>query len=249
MTEDEAREAVKALDRLPHHVAVIMDGNGRWAQQRELPRVVGHQEGRKATRRLVEACGDVGIEALSIYSFSAENWSRPTNEVAALMQLIETSLNEEIEELHARQVRFVASGRLQELPQGLQETVEKAKARTAGNSGMLLNLAVNYGGRAELVDACRALAAGVLAGELELAAIDEDAIRSRLYAPELPDPDLVVRTGGEMRISNFLVWQVAYAELYVTPVLWPDFQKIHLFEALLSYAHRERRFGKVGAAR
>ncbi len=249
ITEDEAREAVKALNRLPRHVAVIMDGNGRWARQHGLPRVLGHQEGRNATRRLVEACGEIGIEVLSIFSFSAENWSRPKDEVQALMQLIETSLDEEIEELHARQVRFVASGRLQELPPGLRGIIEKAEARMAGNTGMVLNLAINYGGRAELVDACRRLATRVLAGELQPAEIDEDAIRSQLYAPELPDPDLVFRPGGQMRISNFLLWQVAYAELYVTPILWPDFQKRHLFEAVLSFGRRERRFGRVGPAR
>jgi undecaprenyl diphosphate synthase len=245
MTEEQAREAVKALERLPRHVAVIMDGNGRWAQQRGLPREQGHYEGRKATKRLVQACGEVGIEALSIYSFSAENWARPDSEVRCLMELIEHSLREEIDELDTQQVRFVASGRLHQLPPGLQQAIRQSVVRTADNPGMVLNLVVNYGGRAELVDACRAIAARAADGELDPSAIQEDTIRAHLYSPQLPDPDLVIRTGGEMRISNFLLWQVAYAELSVLPILWPDFQKMHLFEALLSYAQRERRFGRV----
>ncbi|MGD8238433.1 MAG: polyprenyl diphosphate synthase [Armatimonadota bacterium] len=245
MTEDEAREAVKALDRLPRHIAVIMDGNGRWAQEHDLPREQGHLAGRNATRRLVDGCGEAGIQVLTIYSFSAENWSRPDSEVQALMQLIETSLKEEIDELDAQQVRFMASGRLQELPRSLQEAIRSSTERTASNTGLVLNVAVNYGGRTELVDACRALAARAAEGKLDPAGIDEDAIRAELYAPDLPDPDLVIRTGGDMRISNFLIWQVAYAELCVLRIFWPDFQKRHLFEALRAYAQRDRRFGRI----
>ncbi len=248
MTEDSAREAVQALESLPRHVAVIMDGNGRWAQQHGQLREQGHYQGRKATKRLVEAGVDIGIEALSIYSFSVENWTRPQPEVRALMELIETSLNEEIEELHAQDVRFTASGRLRELPDSLQASIQRGKARTGKNTGMVLNVVINYGGRAELVDACRVIAARAAGGELDPEAIDEDTIRAELYSPELPDPDLIIRTGGEMRISNFLLWQAAYAELYVLPIFWPDFEQIHLFEALLAYAGRERRFGGVGVA-
>lgn len=247
MTEAEAREAVRGLDRLPRHVAVIMDGNGRWARERGLTRLEGHHQGRKATKRLVEAAGEVRLEALTIYSFSSENWRRPQEEVDGLMALIEDSLREELDELDESNVVFTASGRLHELPPSLRRALAEARERTQDNSGLILNVAVNYGGRGEIADAAAAIARQVAAGELSPEQIDESLFRQHLYAPQLPDPDLVLRTGGELRLSNFLLWEAAYAELYVLPVLWPDFQKLHLFEALLDYNSRERRFGGVEA--
>jgi len=249
MTEAEAREAVQARERLPRHVAVIMDGNGRWAQQHGLSRLQGHYEGRKATKRLVQAAGEAGLGALTIYSFSSENWRRPADEVAGLMMLIEDSLREELDELDQSNVVFTASGRLHELPPSLQQAIAEAKQRTGGNSGLILNLAVNYGGRAEIADAAAAIAREAAAGDLRPEDVDESVLGQHLYSPELPDPDLVIRTGGDLRLSNFLLWQAAYAELYVLPVLWPEFQKLHLFEALLAYGSRERRFGGVEADR
>ncbi len=247
MTEDEALQAAKS-GTLPGHVAVIMDGNGRWAQQRGLDRVLGHHEGRKATKRLVEAAGAVGLGALTVYSFSSENWRRPAQEVQGLMALIETSLQEELQELDEQNVRFVASGRLHELPESLQRAVAAAQQSTADNTGLLLNMAVNYGGRTEIVDAARALARSVAQRDLTPDAITEAVFARHLYLPDLPDPDLIVRTGGELRISNFLLWQGAYAELHVLPILWPDFQRQHLYEAILAYQDRKRRFGGVQPA-
>jgi undecaprenyl diphosphate synthase len=248
MTEDEAREAAKKADPKPRHVAVIMDGNGRWASQRGLSRIHGHHEGRKATKRLVQACGEISLEALTVYSFSVENWARPSAEVNALMALIENSLAEEVAELDESNVRFIASGRLHQLPESLQRQIDLASRRTGDNTGLILNLAVNYGGRTEVLDACRALVREAVAGRLTADEIEESHIAARLYHPELPDPDLLIRTAGEMRISNFLLWESAYSELIVLPVLWPDFQKQHLFEAVIAFGQRERRFGRVQPA-
>lgn len=231
--------------RLPQHLAVIMDGNGRWAQQRGLPRIQGHYEGRKATKRCVEACAQIGVPFLSVYAFSVENWRRPQNEVEALMQLIETALREEAAELHDRNIRLRASGRIHALPAGLRAAVAESEALTAGNTGMTLNLLVNYSGRAEIMDAARALAEDVARGDLAGEAIDEARFTSALYSPDLPDPDLLVRPGGEHRVSNFLLWQIAYAEIVVLPVLWPDFDREHLVEAIVEFNHRSRRFGGV----
>jgi len=230
---------------MPRHVAVIMDGNGRWAKQRGLSRLEGHYEGRKATRRLVEECVDLNLEYLTIYTFSTENWSRAEEEVAGLMMLIQSALAAELEELDANNVRFMASGRIHELPEGLRKTIADGEAFTADNPGMVLNMAINYSGRAELVDACRRLAGDVAAGRLSEEAISEEHLREKLYHPEVPDVDLLIRPGGELRVSNFLLWQIAYAEIYVCPVLWPDFRKGHLHEALEWYRSRDRRFGTV----
>ncbi len=230
---------------IPHHIAVIMDGNGRWAGQRGMPRIQGHFEGHKATRRCVEACVDLGVKVLSIYAFSTENWSRPVDEVEGLMELIEAALQEEIDDLDANDVRFVASGRLAELPQSLQRTIADSIARTADNQTMTLNVMINYGSRAEMVDAARALAQRVAEGQLAPADIDEQLFADVLYRSELPDPDLLLRPGGEMRLSNFMLWQIAYAELVVLPVLWPDFQIEHLKQAIVEYNSRRRRFGGI----
>ncbi len=231
--------------QVPAHIAIIMDGNGRWAQQHGLSRLEGHFEGRKATHRVVEACAELGVQALSLYAFSAENWARPGDEVSGLMTLIEQSLREELDDLIGGDIRFIASGRHEELPESLQRTLSEAEARTVDNDGMVLNLLINYGGRAEIVDAVRALAGRVQSGELAPEDIDEAALGAHLYAPELPDPDLLLRPGGEMRVSNFLLWEIAYAEIVVMPVLWPDFTGDHLVEAIEEYNERQRRFGRV----
>jgi undecaprenyl diphosphate synthase len=231
--------------RLPRHIAVIMDGNGRWARQRGFPRVEGHRRGEFSVRDIVEFCGEIGIEHLTLYTFSAENWRRSQEEVGALMRLIEMVARKEIGELHRKGVRLRILGRLDELPKSLQEELYRDMALTRENTGLNLNLAINYGGRAEIVDAARRIAERVSMGLLKPSEIDEETISRELYYPEMPDPDLVVRTGGEVRLSNFLLWQAAYAEIWVTPVLWPDFRREHLEQAIRNYQSRERRFGGV----
>ncbi len=230
---------------LPAHLAIVMDGNGRWARQRGLPRLAGHLEGRRATKRIVQACNDLGLQALSLYTFSTENWTRPQDEVSGLMELIEQALREELRELCENNVTLRVSGRLAELSPSMQEIFREAIAATADNTGMVLNLCINYGGRAELVDAARQLVADVQGGRLRVDEIDEAQLRARLYAPELPDVELLLRPGGEMRISNYLLWEIAYAEMVVLDVLWPDFTVEHLLEGIRQFNRRERRFGGV----
>lgn len=232
-------ELLASLDRLkiPRHVAVIMDGNGRWARQRRLPRVFGHRTGITSVREIVRACGELGIKALTLYAFSAENWSRPTTEVQALMRLLEEYLERELPELQKNQVRLRAIGRLDALPQGAQRKLAQVMKATSKNSGLTLVLALNYGGRQEIVDAFnRALESGAKS-------VTEKSLGEYLYAPDLPEPDLLIRTSGEMRISNFLLWQLAYTELYVTVTPWPEFRRLHLYRAISDYQRRERRFG------
>ena len=237
----------RELDRslMPRHVAVIMDGNGRWARRRSLPRVEGHRRGERAVHEVVEACGELGIDHLTLYTFSAENWRRSQEEVGALMRLIEFVARQQIGELHRKGVRLRVLGRLNELPPSLQDELYRDMALTRENTGLNLNLAINYGGRAEIVDATRRLAERAAMGLIRPEDITEEAISRELYYPELPDPDLVIRTGGEMRLSNFLLWQAAYSEIWVTPTLWPDFGRQELCEAIRSYQSRERRFGGV----
>ncbi|MDX6769950.1 MAG: polyprenyl diphosphate synthase [Elusimicrobiota bacterium] len=226
---------------LPRHVAVIMDGNGRWAAARGLPRVAGHKAGVDSVREIVRACGELGIEALTLYSFSTENWLRPKEEVGELMRLLSWALDKETLELDKSGVRLGAIGRLDALPQAVRDQLAKSIRELSGNTGLRLTLALNYGGRQEILDAAnKALAAGAKT-------LDEAAIDANLYTAGLPELDLVIRTSGEMRISNFLLWQAAYAELFVTPVLWPDFRKPHLVEALEDYQRRDRRFGGLSA--
>jgi undecaprenyl diphosphate synthase len=229
----------------PQHIAVIMDGNGRWARKRLLPRVVGHQEGTKATKRIVRACGELGVKYLTIYVFSSENWERPLTEVDALMNLLVEMIRKEIQELMENNVRLCALGNLGRLPERTRKELEWGIEKTRTNTGLQLNLAVSYGGREEILDACRALAARVKSGDLEPADIDERAFRGQLYLPDVPDPELLIRTGGDQRISNYLLWQIAYTELYVTPTLWPDFDREGLVQAIEVYHSRQRRFGKV----
>ncbi|MGD9548614.1 MAG: polyprenyl diphosphate synthase [Candidatus Krumholzibacteriia bacterium] len=240
--------AVAARGNLPRHVAVIMDGNGRWAQKRFLPRVAGHRAGRHAVRRCVTAAGRLGVGVLTLYTFSQENFGRPETEVKALWRFLEESLLAEREDLHRRNVRLVATGDLAKLPDVARRGLEDAVAALSGNSGLVLNLALAYGGRQEIVAAARRLAAEAAAGRLDPAEIDEETFASRLYSPGLPDPDLVIRTSGEARLSNFLIWQAAYSELLITPVLWPDFSERDFLLAVADYQGRERRFGGLPAA-
>ena len=231
----------------PQHVAVIMDGNGRWAEQRSLPRAAGHEAGAKAVRATVEACRELGIPWLTLYAFSQENWGRPEDEIGALMGLLVKFLGEERERLDRHEIRLRTIGRTDRLPAPAREKLREVVEGTKGHRKMNLTLALSYGGRDELVDAARSIARDAKAGTLDPETIGPETIAGRLYDPEMPDPDLLVRTSGEMRISNFLLWQLAYSEIYVTDVLWPDFDRIELERALESYARRERRFGKTGA--
>jgi undecaprenyl diphosphate synthase len=233
------------LGRLPRHVAVIMDGNGRWARQRHLPRVEGHRAGASAVRETVETAARLRLDALTLYAFSTENWKRPKAEVSTLFALLKEFLRREFRSLVENDIRFRVVGR----PDGLDPSVRSALATaleaTASCRGMVFSVALNYSGRAEIADAARALAREAAEGRLDPESIDEDAVARRLYTADLPDPDLLIRTSGELRISNFLLWQIAYAEIHVTPVLWPDFRRRHLLEALLDYQRRERRYGGV----
>lgn len=227
------------------HVGIIMDGNGRWAVQRGLPRTAGHRAGVEALRDVVKAAPDLGIEVLTCYAFSTENWKRPKDEVDTLMFLLLEYCRMETSTLHKNGVRINAIGRIDELPAPQREEIRRAMALTRNNDRLILNLAVNYGGQAELVDAVRQLAREVKEGRLDPAAIDAATIGAHLYTAGLPDPDLVIRTAGEMRLSNFLLWQAAYSEIWVTDVFWPDFTREHLEQALRDFARRERRFGAV----
>jgi undecaprenyl diphosphate synthase len=236
--------------RLPAHIAIIMDGNGRWAKKRNLPRAAGHKAGVEAVRTTVETCTRLGIQVLTLYAFSVENWKRPRTEVDTLWRLLRVYLRRELPEILRNGIRFTCMGRLDGLPPQVRQELENAIESTANNRGMRLNVAINYSGRAELVDAINAIVEDArLEGRLRNLHIDEDAIASRLYTADLPDPDLLIRTSGEMRISNFLLWQIAYAELYVTDTLWPDFRRTDLLNAILDYQKRDRRFGGLSPER
>jgi undecaprenyl diphosphate synthase len=231
-------------ERLPAHVAIIMDGNGRWARQRSLPRVAGHRAGIESVRTVVETCARLRIECLTLYAFSVENWKRPRGEVETLWRLLRHYLRQELPRLMRNQIRLNVIGRIDSLPASARDDLDSTIRATAGNKGLLVNLALNYGGRAELVDAVNALIQEARAeGRLHDLRLDEESISSHLYTAGLPDPDLLIRTSGEMRISNFLLWQIAYAELYVTETYWPDFKRIDLLRAIAEYQKRERRFG------
>lgn len=251
----EQREALLAdlaarLDpaRLPRHVAVIMDGNGRWAQRRGWrERIKGHEAGTEAVRATTRTCAALGIEALTLYAFSRENWARPRAEIEALMHLLQRFLLAEIPEMNDNGIRLVASGELDDLPASVRRQLDATREATSRNTRMVLNLALSYGGRDEIVRAARHLAREVQAGRLDPDQIDADLFRRSLYQPSLPDPDLLIRTSGEQRLSNFLLWQIAYAEIHVMQVLWPDFREEHLYRALLDYQGRDRRFGGVAA--
>jgi undecaprenyl diphosphate synthase len=233
---------------LPKHVAVIMDGNGRWAELRGLPRIAGHREGINSVREMISQCLELGIQALTIYAFSQENWNRPTQEINALMGLLEYYLSTERASLIEKQVRFQAIGRLELLPPSAQHWVHTTEQETAHLDKLILTVALSYGGRAEIVDAVRGVLADVQTGTVKAEQVDEALFRQYLYTHPLPDPDLLIRTSGETRISNFLLWQLAYTELCFTPTLWPDFRRREFLLALLEYQKRERRFGRILSA-
>jgi len=236
------------LRKFPYHLAIIMDGNGRWATARGLPRIMGHRAGAEAVRRVVEAGCELGVKTLTLYAFSWENWDRPREEIRQLMELLDLFIRGEEKRLRANQVRLRAIGRLDELPPETFRNLRRVIGETAAFTRMTLTLALSYGGRQEIVDAARRLASLTRDGKLQPEQIDEALFSRQLYTGDLPDPDLVIRTSGEQRLSNFLLWQASYAEFYVTPTLWPDFSKRDLLEAITEYERRERRFGKTAGA-
>jgi len=253
VTAEEAR-LLEKLDasRLPRHIAVIMDGNGRWAQKRHLPRIVGHSTGTESARTTIETCARLNIEALTLYAFSVENWRRPKTEIEFLMKLLRQYIRNEMPLIQRHNIRMRFLGRSDDLPLAVQKDTRDAIEATARNTGMVLSIALNYGGRAEIVDAMNALLAERRRhnghANSTSAPITEEQFARYLYTADLPDPDLLIRTSGEMRVSNFLLWQIAYAEIFVTDVLWPDFNRARLFEALLDFQKRERRYGGIEAA-
>jgi undecaprenyl diphosphate synthase len=246
VTGEEAQLLAKLdLARLPRHVAVIMDGNGRWAQRKHLPRVAGHRVGTQTARSTIETCARLKIEALTLYAFSVENWRRPKTETDFLMQLLREYLRTEMPLIQRNDIRMRFLGRAEELPAGVQQDMRNAEEKTSGNRGMVLCLALNYGGRAEIVDAANAILAEREAQGVQIR-ITEEELSQRMYTAGLPDPDLLIRTSGEMRVSNFLLWQIAYAEILVTETLWPDFNRARLLEAFVEFQKRERRYGGIG---
>ncbi len=230
---------------IPRHIAIILDGNGRWARARGLARIFGHEEGAQSVRQSVEGCGELGVEYLTLYAFSQENWQRPALEVNALMSLLQKFLHETTPELLEKNVRLQAIGRLTQLPAACQEQLQSSIDATAACTGLTLILALSYSGRAEVIDAVKSLLADVAAGRLQESAIDAAVFSQHLYTRDLPDPDLLIRTSGEMRLSNFLLWQLSYTEIHFTKTLWPDFRKEDLLEAVRDYSNRQRRYGSV----
>lgn len=231
--------------KIPKHIAVIMDGNGRWAKGKGLPRSLGHRAGMTALREIVGDCAKLGVEYLTVYALSTENWKRPEDEVSYLMKLLKDYLEKEVVKLKENNIRLRFLGNMQIFPEMLREGIIRAEENTSSNTGMQLIIALNYGGRQEIVHAFRSIAEDVKKGLIGFDDIDEASVSANLYLPDVPDPDLVIRTSGELRISNFLLWQIAYSELYVTDLLWPDFRQKHLMEAIASYSKRNRRFGGV----
>jgi len=234
------------LENLPRHLAIIMDGNGRWAKERNLSRIEGHRAGAESVRVIVRSCRKIGIPVLTLYAFSKENWQRPSREVQALWQLLSRYLKSELKEMLENSIRLNAIGDIQELPKSVHRLLVETMEKTEANRDMILNLALSYSGRSEIVRAAQKLAASCLEKELQPGEIDEAIFSNNLFTADMPDPDLLIRTSGEQRISNFLLWQMAYTELYVSPVYWPDFREPELMEALADYQRRERRFGKTG---
>ncbi len=245
--EEQVRSALTQSGKMPRHVAVIMDGNGRWAQERGRPRIDGHREGMESVRTAVKTCSQLGVRFLTLYAFSMENWKRPPTEVRFLMSLLETYLRREVDELHANQVRIRTIGKTNALPRSVQRILSNAIEKTSENTGLTLTLALSYSGRWDIMRAVQMVALDVRRGKLSPEDLTEDVFAAHLQTAFMPDPDLVVRTSGEMRLSNFLLWEAAYAEIYVTDTLWPDFRRQHLYQALAAYACRERRFGRTSA--
>ena len=227
------------IQNIPNHIAIIMDGNGRWARKRGLPRIEGHRKGAISLKETVKACGELGIKYLTVYAFSTENWKRPKEEVSFLMNILSATIDREIDGLHKNGIKVRFSGRISMLPEKLQKKISSAQEKTAGNDRLNLNILLSYGGRAEITDALKS----IVKNHIKSDRIDEETISRHLYTAGIPDPDLLIRTAGEMRVSNFMLWQIAYAEIWVTEVLWPDFRKKHLIEAIEDYNRRIRKFG------
>ncbi len=240
-SDKKQQELLKAAGQIPEHVAIIMDGNGRWAKKRGLPRAAGHKIGIESVRDIVETCSQLGIKFLTLYTFSTENWKRPKDEVSTLMRLLLRSLKKEIDELNKNNVKLSAIGNIASLPVEVQDELNEAVAKTEKNNGLVLNLALSYSGRWEIMEAVKK----IIAGNLKADQIDEKSFSAFLTTKNIPDPDLLIRTSGEMRVSNFLLWQIAYAEIFISDILWPDFRRKYLYEAIKNFQKRERRFGKV----
>jgi undecaprenyl diphosphate synthase len=236
-------EALKSSENLPEHIAIIMDGNGRWAKKRRLPRLAGHRVGREPVRMCVRTCAKLGVGHLTLYTFSLENWSRPKSEVSGLMVFLEDVLEKETLELDENNVQLNVIGRIERLPESTRRAIDRSREKLSRNDGLVLTLALSYGGRAEIVDAVRDIAERVKEGVLAPDDITGESFREYLYDRDLPDPDLLIRTSGELRVSNFLLWQIAYSEIYVTDVLWPDFKEEHLFDGIREFMKRDRRYG------
>lgn len=247
MPLDDLKLKVKSCGKLPAHVAIIMDGNGRWAKKRGLPRTAGHRAGVKAVKKVVRIAGEIGVKYLTLFTFSTENWKRPKSEVSAIMKLLGETTRKELSELLENNVRLIATGDIERLPEKRREVLVDAVNKTIDNTGLVLNLALNYSGRNEIIEAVRNIARDIAAGRIKPEMINDGLFATYLQTDGLPDPDLLIRTSGEMRISNFLLWQTSYTELYVTDVLWPDFSQNDFLRALLDYQSRERRFGKVSS--
>ena len=240
---------MEVIDNIPQHVAIIMDGNGRWARERSLPRIHGHQKGVETMREIVRAAREFKVKYLTLYAFSKENWARPKREVDFLMRLLGTYLDSELKELETNQVRFNVIGKVDELPKNVQDKIKRNMQRTEGNRGLFLTLALSYSSRVEITDAARHLCRDVKEGRLELEDITEDRLAEALYTRVIPDPDLLIRTSGELRVSNFLLWQISYTEIYVSDKYWPDFKEEDFLEAIKEYQKRERRFGRTERAK
>ena len=246
MQDADIQAELKSRDNLPKHIAIIMDGNGRWAQQRNLPRTDGHRSARETVRDIVRACGELQIDILTLFTFGTDNWRRPWAEILSLMQLLRDSSREELSELQKNNVRLIATGNTHRLVKQSRRALENAMRQTAKNTGLTLNLALSYDGKSDILNAVRNIAHEVAQGQLSPDQIDAALFSRHLYTGALPDPDLLIRTSGEMRLSNFMLWQCAYTEMWFTPVFWPDFRREHLYEAIRNYQKRQRRFGKTG---
>lgn len=245
MDENLRKERILRQGNIPGHIAIIMDGNGRWARKKQLPRVEGHREGINSVREVVKACGELNVRYLTLYTFSTENWNRPRGEVSALMRLLLDTVRAEVDELNKNNVRLMTIGNLDDLPLAARRGMENAINTLKNNTGLTLNLALSYSSRKEITEAVKSIARKVQSGKISLEQIDEKLFSRHLYTASIPDPDLLIRTSGELRISNFLLWQLAYTEIYVTDILWPDFRQKEFYGAIEAYQNRERRFGLV----
>lgn len=245
MAKEDLKEKILKKGNLPGHIAVIMDGNGRWARKRGLPRIVGHRAGVKTVKRIVKAAAELKISILTLFTFSTDNWQRPREEVSAIMNLLYETTKRELSELEKNNVRLITTGNIEEFSLKRREILKKAIQRTKKNTGLVLNLALNYSGRSEILDTVKKISLDISAGLIRPEDVDEKLFSSYLYTKDLPDPDLLIRTSGEMRISNFMLWQTSYTELYVTDVLWPDFSVNDFYQAIWAYQNRQRRFGKI----